>query len=683
MKKNTLLFLLIFCFVKSYGQSSCENGLVVSQGVHAMGIINGSLPSSYCVEGGTPTAALWYKYIPTQNYTVTVTTDLAINSGKDTRFSVFSGTCGNLVCITGDDDSGSGFLSVASFAATSGTTYFIVFDNAWGASANNVSFQLIEAAPVVNPTPIAIPVSFATQVVSIAGTFKNVVVDMNGDYLDDIVGVTAGTSPPGVTTSQVQILKQNTIGPGFTTSTITTDLAINAPSWSLAAADFDKNGFTDLLYGGGGGVTILKANSTGTAYSVVNYPQYVFSQRSNFIDINNDGHLDAFVCHDVAPNVYYLNDGLGNLGFNQGGLGDVADGGNYGSIWVDYDNDNDADLFIAKCRGAGSPASIDELHKKNANNTFSNVAVAANMASGVQTWSSAWGDFDNDGHMDALVGASSFASGGHRLMRNNGDGTFINITPNSGFHNFTGTGIEYVAQDFNNDGFIDVWCAGSNLIMYNNANLTFSPSSLTFGQGALGDLNNDGFIDVMNGNNLRINQGNANNWIKIGLNGITSNKQGIGARVEIYGSWGKQIRDIRSGDGFRYMSSLNAHFGIGTATAITQVIIRWPSGVVDTIQNPTINQLLVVTESSTLGVNDALYSDFVIYPNPVNDLVTISSKTGNTITSITIHDMNGRLVLNKTLESDTISLERLMPGIYLVTAMDSEGNKSTQKIVKK
>jgi hypothetical protein len=672
MKKITLiLFVLGFVF-KGNTQSSCANSLDITTDTYLMGVVNGSAPSLYCVASGNATAGLWYNYTPTQNYTVTITTDLAINQGKDTRFHVYTGTCSNLVCVTGDDDSGSGFLSVASFSAISGTTYTIVFDNRWGTAANNVSFQLIEAAPVVTPTPLAVPVSFSTQVVAISGSYKNGVVDMNGDHIDDIVAVSS---------TQVQIQQQNISG-GFTVSNFTTTAATNLPTWSFAAGDFDGNGFSDLLYGGGSGVTFMKANATGTGFTQVTFPQYVFSQRSNFIDINNDGHLDAFVCHDVAPNVYYLNDGLGNLVYNQGGLGDVADGGNYGSIWVDYDNDTNVDLFIAKCRGAGSPAAIDELHKKNANNTFTNVGVAANMASGVQTWSSAWGDFDNDGYMDALVGASSFASGIHRLMRNNGDGTFTNITSNSGFHNFTGTGIEYVAQDFNNDGFIDVWCAGSNTIMYNNGNLTFSPSAISFGAGALGDLNNDGFIDIMNGNNLRINQGNTNNWIKIGLNGITSNKQGIGARVEIYGSWGKQIRDVRSGDGFRYMSSLNAHFGIGTATAITQVIIRWPSGVVDTIQNPTINQLLVVTESSTLGVNDALFSDFVIYPNPVNDLVTISSKTGNTITSITIHDMNGRLVLNKTLDSDTISLQSLTSGIYLVTAMDSEGNKSTQKIVK-
>lgn len=669
MKKIILLLFIASFFLKGNAQSSCETSSVVTVGTYTMGVVNGTGPSVYCIDTGTASAGLWYKYIPTQNYNVTITTNLPVNAGKDTRFHVYSGACGSLACVGGADDT-IGLLAEVTFTALAGTTYTIVFDNAWGTDANNVSFQLSQAAPIVSTV---VPVVFTTQTATVVGTYKNGLVDMNGDHLDDIVAVGS---------TQIQIHKQNSTG-GFTITNYPTTPAPNLPSWSLAAGDFDDNGYTDLLYGGGGGITFMKANSTGTAFTEITFPQFVFSQRSNFVDINNDGHLDAFVCHDVAPNVYYLNDGLGNLVYNQGGLGDVADGGNYGSIWVDYDNDDDADLFIAKCRGAGSPASIDELHKKSATGTFSNVAVAANMASGVQTWSSAWGDFDNDGYMDALVGASSFTAGGHRLMLNEGDGTFTNITIGSGFDSFSGMGIEYVAQDFNNDGFIDVWCAGSNTIMYNNGNLTFSPSTVSFGQGALGDLNNDGFIDVMNGNNLRINGGNANNWIKIGLNGISSNKQGIGSRVEIYGTWGKQIRDIRSGDGFRFMSSLNAHFGIGTATAITQVIIRWPSGVVDTIQNPTINQLLVVTEGSTLGVEESLYSDFVMYPNPVSDLITFSTKSGNSIVSIAIHDLNGRLLLNKTLESDTLSLQSLTTGTYLVTATDSDGNKSTQKIIKK
>ena len=71
---------------------------------------------------------------------------------------------------------------------------------------------------------------------------------------------------------------------------------------------------------------------------------------------------------------------------------------------------------------------------------------------------------------------------------------------------------------------------------------------------------------------------NGNNWIKINLEGVESNRNGIGARVEVYTTIDeaevRQIREIRSGDGFRYMSSLNAHFGIGTTEAIDKVVVK-------------------------------------------------------------------------------------------------------------
>ena len=326
-------------------QNTCLTALPISAGTYTVDVIDGTdVPNPICAANGpvgSNPAGEWFIYTPTDDYTVTVSTDLPVNVGGDTRFHVYTGTCGTLICHSGDDDSGSGFLSVATFSVVSGVDYYIAFDNKW--SSNGFDFELTESSI----PPIGFPVTFTSNVIpTISGPYQIAIADMNGDYLDDIVTVSS---------TSIQIHYQQAAG-GFTNTTITTSAADYLPSWSLAIGDFDKNGFNDIVYGGGSGVTFMRANNDGTAYTEISGSEYVFSQRSNFVDINNDGHLDAFVCHDVQPNVYYINDGTGNLIFNQGGLGDHPEGGNYGSIWIDYDNDGDQDLFIAKCRGGGSSA---------------------------------------------------------------------------------------------------------------------------------------------------------------------------------------------------------------------------------------------------------------------------------------------------------------------------------------
>jgi PKD repeat protein len=448
------------------------------------------------------------------------------------------------------------------------------------------TFELIESQQ-----PPAPSVSFQSQEFgNILGQYKIAVADMNGDYLDDIVSV----SP-----SNIYILYQQPNG-SFDAANISVTTAQFMPTWSMAIGDYNKDGFNDLMYGSGSGVSFYRSNSSGTGYTHFATSNFVFSQRTNFVDINNDGHLDAFACHDVAPNVYYLNDGNGNLSFHQGGFGDYPTGGHYATIWFDYNNDGHLDVFISKCSGGGqgSGAKFNELYRNNGDGTYTNVSIQANMNHPVQTWSSAVNDFDNDGFMDVIVGASTFTDGGHLFMRNNGDGTFSDITAGSGWDTYSGTSIEYVSYDFNNDGFADVFTNGRILI--NNGNNTFTVQNVTPVVGAVGDLNNDGFLDIQNGNTIYFNQPNNNNWIKMNLQGIESNSNGIGARVEIYGAWGKQIRDVQSGIGFRYMGTLNPHFGLGQATAIDSVIVRWPSGKVDLICNPEINTSLFIQEGSGL-----------------------------------------------------------------------------------
>lgn len=689
MNKITLILVFVLGIQINFAQNTCATALPITAGTHVIDAINGTEVSTpVCAANGTgQTAAEWYAYTPTQNLTITVTSDLSVNICKDTRVHIYTGTCGTLTCIAGDDDGGiigcnsgntNAYLSTATFNVTAGVTYYIVWDNKW--SSLGLSFQLTEAPFVVPPVG---PVTFTSQnIATINSSYNICVVDMNNDFLDDIVGVSA---------NNIRIHSQNLNG-SFTMTDYPTAAADNLPTWSLTAGDYNKDGYNDLMYGSTNGLTFFKSNATGTAYIKDNPGQDIFCQRSNFIDLNNDGNLDAFVCHDVNPNVYYLNNGSGVMTYYQSNnpltpgailLGINPAGGNYGSIWVDYDNDGDQDLFIAKCRGGSGTAKFNELHRNNGNGTFSDVSVAANMYDPVQTWSSAWGDFDNDGDMDALVGASSFTDGSHKYMRNNADGTFTDTTAGTGWDTNTSANIEHIAYDFDNNGFVDVM-GGGNKIMYNQGNGTFVPFNHGFGVSAVGDLNNDGFLDFQSGNTLRINSGNSNKWLKLNLQGIQSNRNGIGARVEIYGAWGKQIRDVRSGEGFEYMSSLNVHFGIGQATTIDQVIIRWPSGIIDTYSNVSPNQRLSVVEGATLGNNSFENFVFTMYPNPVKNTINISLNTANPVEFISaeIYDLTGRRVQATSVQNQSVNVDLLPTGTYILKLTDSNNENYSQKFIK-
>ena len=703
MKKTfllTIIFMLVSISHYSQSGSSCDDAIEITSGTYTVEGINGASYEANCTEYDAANGELqWYSYTPSQDFLVTISTDYAVNSGLDTRFHVYGGDCENLQCVGGDDDSGDGYLSQSSFNAYSGNTYFIAWDDRWG--TEEFEFTLEEN----DPQPPA-PFDFTPINVNSVGSERGLV-DMNGDGLDDLVSIQS---------SNINLLIQTETG--FDEVNISTDQADYTPSWSMAAGDFDRNGYNDLLYGGGSGVTFMRANDNGTAYTEISGNEYVFSQRSNFVDINNDGHLDAFVCHDVQPTVYYINDGSGNLQFFQGpnedgvpsGIGGVEyalspypgeqEGGNYASTWVDFDNDRDIDLFIAKCRGGNIQWKYNELWRNNGDGTFSNIADvtgyyngfypdgghdnSSNLGDPVQTWSSAWGDFDNDGNMDVYVGASATGDGGHKLMQNNGDGTFTDRTSGSGVEGAP-YGIENNSGDFNNDGYIDIISNGS--ILLNDGDFTFTQyDGGVPGPGGIGDANNDGFLDVFNGSNLYQNSSNGNNWLKIMTIGTTSNINGIGARIEITSSSiGTQIRDVQSGTGFRYMSSLNTYFGLGEDTSISTLTVYWPSGTVDVLNNISVNQTLEITEGQTLSAQVTELNQIIVFPNPANDYVEIKSDYNLEGAIISLFDLNGRRVINykNTGASNLVDLSSLSVGEYILRVISSEGGIYSTKILKR
>ncbi len=681
MKKILLTIISLISYGKVAAQADCSTpaNVLINSTTTAPAFTDetGTAPTVFCGlnnNNQVPTKGKWYRYSALQNNTVIISTLLAQNNNADTRVIVYTGTCGSLVCVGSNDDYNGTYSSYLSFAVTAGTNYTIVFDNRYSQSAFDFTLSLA-------PPPAPDRLSFtSTPVSGITGTYNNCIVDMNGDYKDDIVSA--------ISTTQFAISYQQNAG-AFNTTTFTVPNTTVLPSWSIAGGDYDNNGYNDLVYGSGSGITILKSNNDGSAYSVFRKPQNYLTQRTNFVDINNDGDLDLFVCDDNSPNRYYYNDGSGNIGEQtQGGLGVFATGGNYASNWFDYDNDGDVDMHMSKCGQGGSAVggNINEMYRNNGDGTYTNVAAAANLADPEQCWSSAVGDFNNDGWMDIIVGVNSTSNGNTNVKRNNGDGTFTSVTAGSGYDIINATGREYVAQDFDNDGFLDVLGSGNN-IMFGDGNFRFTPNPNTYALSAvdrpIGDLNNDGFLDIQNGNSVMFNNGNSNKWIKINLQGVQSNRNGIGARVEIYGSWGRQIRYVQSGTGFQNMSTITAHFGLGPETQITQIIIKWPSGVIDAINNTTANQnLLIVEGSSPLGNETFASSGVSIYPVPTKDVLNISTSDSITMKNAQIYDLNGKLVVKSEITNGQINVNSLTSGTYIILLNDTNDKGYSQKFIK-
>jgi len=445
------------------------------------------------------------------------------------------------------------------------------------------------------------------------------VVDMNGDGLDDIVCL----DNRHLLYIQYQAPAADTFSGRFIAD-------LGGGKWSLCVADADGNGFNDIFTGGAyNNLYLLKADNSGAAYSTTIFADpSIFLQGSNFADIDNDGHADVFACHDEGLSVPFRNDGMGNLFvdftlINAASTVPSDNSGNYGSVWTDYDNDGDLDLYISKCRqGVDDPTDprrLNLLFRNDGNNNYTDVAAQANLQPFSQSWAADFADIDNDGDMDCFV---INHESNNTLHRNNGNGTFTDITLASGLPSaFTGVGAGIQAKfaDFDNDGYVDLLytsLGSSHALMRNNGNNTFTKASNPFPgtptrihSAAVGDLNNDGFLDVYAGfgfsynqvgnesDRLYINLGNDNNhYFKARLQGVSSNINGIGARLELYGNWGKQIRDIRSGESYGIMNSYTAHFGLGSATGIDSMIVRWPSGNIDFLAGLPADTTLMIRE---------------------------------------------------------------------------------------
>lgn len=414
----------------------------------------------------------------------------------------------------------------------------------------------------------------------------------------------------------------------FTDVTDKAGVAANVFSMGAIAADYDNDGWADLFVSAYGRVILYHNNHDGTFTDVTEKAGLKvpgWSIGSVFLDYDRDGCLDLFVGRyvkfDPTYRAYYAADNypgpldyepMTNMLFHNNCDGTFTDVSEKSGIAAfksramgvtagDFDLDGWPDIYVANDK------TENFLFHNQKNGTFKEIAVAAGVAfgqSGENT--SAMGpvffDFDGDGKVDLWVSDSKY----NRMMKNVGDLKFQDVTEKSGISQLAaqytswGTG----AYDFDNDGWDDLFIAHGGLIhmvpqehsvFRNLGNWKFEDVSSTAGPyvekvktvargAALADFDNNGRIGayIVNLSSpaclLRNTTQNANHWIAIKLVGHKSNRDGIGAQIEVFAGGRRQQRERVGSSGYLSGDDPRVHFGLGAAAKADKIVVTWPTG---------------------------------------------------------------------------------------------------------
>ena len=297
----------------------------------------------------------------------------------------------------------------------------------------------------------------------------------------------------------------------------------------------------------------------------------------------------------------------------------------------DFDNDGWPDIYVA----CDSTPSL--LFHNNHDGTFAEIGATAGVAFNEDGHEQAGmgahaADYDGDGWLDIIK--TNFSDDNSTLYHNNGDDTFTEVTNQAGLGGnteFLGWGTLFL--DIDNDGRPDLFVANGHVypevdgkkmrstfrerkvLYWNQGNGKFKDISLNAGPGitasfnshgvAAADFDNDGAMEILVNNShdppsLFKNLGDHQNWIILKLMGTKSNRDAIGARVTLRVQGRQQVQEVRSGGGYISQNDFRLHFGLGHATSVNELEIRWPSGLVEKLRNLPANKIAVVKEG--LGV---------------------------------------------------------------------------------
>src|SRR3990172_3748256 len=420
----------------------------------------------------------------------------------------------------------------------------------------------------------------------------------------------------------------------FTDVTSTANVGNNSRGMGAAWGDYNNDDYLDLYVSNYNDVNVLYKNNGDGTFSNVASSAGV-NDDSTGIDIawgdyNNDGFLDLYLVNDVgagygARNLLYRNNGDDTFTNVADEAGVSSRGYGLCAAWADYDNDGFLDIYVTNnahsifCNGQSN-----KLFRNKGDGTFDDITETAGVGEKGNSMGVAWCDYDNDGDMDLYISNNSallslspqrFSSGKNVLYRHNNDGTFTDVTDAAGVGS-TLTSTEVTWVDYDNDGDLDLHVVNvgiqgnqSSILYENNSDGTFKDVASTAGiqntgpgEGSTwGDYDNDGDMDIYvvnynQSNKLYKNNGNSNHWIIIKPVGTTSNRAGIGARIEVTMGTSTRIREVDGGSGFCSQDSLWVHFGLGSNEKIDTLKIKWPGGKVQTLSDVDTDQILAITE---------------------------------------------------------------------------------------
>jgi hypothetical protein len=507
------------------------------------------------------------------------------------------------------------------------------------------------------------------------------VTDMDGDGLDDIVQLDMST--------HVYVLYQN---PDHTFVTYDYGQVDNSEQWGWAIGDLNNDGHKDIC-SGVSTTRFLNISARGVfTLSNLNGPT-IFTQCMNMADMDNDGRVDVYACNDVGPNNIWITDANGipqyDANFMDWTTNPASDmSGNYSSTFTDFDNDGDIDLHIAHCRQGvndpNDPRRWDRLFVNDGNNNYADLADQFGLQNREQVWTTDFGDYDNDGDLDAFHTTHSTTL---MLFENDGTGNFTDVTAGSGLE-VNGFFLQGMFRDLDNDGFLDILTGSAHYFFKGNGDGTFTEVPNVFPAGkelhafAFGDLNGDGFEDVyasygdgyVDGDpsfpdRLWLNTPNGNHWLRVRLQGVQSNRDAVGAKVIINGPWGTMVREVHAGENYGSVNSFVCHFGLGAYTAIPTITIQWPSGQVDTYTDIAVDQFITVVEGTCISPSVSIdYSGPAVVCTGGSGLVLDATTPG-----ITSYQWNNG--------GNAASITVLNGGVYSVTVDDGTGCTGQASVV--